>query len=108
MEKESKLYRLVEMYDSMNESIRNIEKVKEEQFDLIDVLKTYDNSNGSNKFESLIEQLKQQLDDLENQSFVLKSRAESLNEANILIDTRQDCADVVERLIFALGLFEEA
>lgn len=105
MEKESKLYRLVEMYDSMNESIQNVEKVKEEQTLLINVLEKCDESD---KFEELISQLKQQLESLNEQLSTLKFRAKSLNKVNIFVDTRQDCADVANALIDALGLFDEA
>lgn len=105
MKKESKLYRLVEMYESMNESIQNVEKVKEEQTLLIDVLEKCDKSD---KFEELISQLKQQLENLNEQLSTLKFRTDRLNEVNTLVDTRQDCADVANALIDALGLFDEA
>lgn len=105
MKKESKLYRLIEMYESMNESIQNVEKVKEEQTLLIDVLEKCDESD---KFEELIDQLKQQLENLNEQLSTLKFRTSRLNEVNTLVDTRQDCADVVNALIDAFGLFDEA
>lgn len=105
MKKESKLYRLVEMYDSMNESIENVKKVKEEQKLLIDTL---ENCDKADKFAELIEQLKYQLSSLEKQLDTLMFRAKALNDANVLIDTRQDCADVTNLLINALGIFDEA
>lgn len=98
MESNNKSFRLVEMYDSMNQALENAKKVKEQQLELIDVIKK---SDKVEKFESFIKELEDQVNNIDSQLKTLEKRMESLKKVNDYEDK-----EIVEEMIIALGLFE--
>lgn len=96
--KEGKAFHLLEMEDSMQAAIENAEKVKAEQLELIDVIKS---SEKADKFKEFTDELEKQIDDINVQITTLTTRLEALKVVNAYPQK-----EIIEKLITTLGLFE--
>ena len=94
-------YFLKEMIDDMASTLQNVEKVVEEQTDLIIYLE-----KGENKsFDALINQLKQANVQYNEQIKVLKHRIDCLNKVEELEENNKDY--VVSMLLEAFGVLNK-
>lgn len=96
--KEGKAFHLLEMEDSMEEAIKNAEKVKTEQLELVEVIK---NSDKADKFKDFIDESEEQIKEIDNQINKLNIRLNALKFVNNYPEK-----EIIEKLIITLGLFE--
>ena len=71
---ESKVYRLEELVESIEESINNLLKIKEQQSDLIDVIK----KNAKRKFKDFIEASENQLKEADEKIKNLENQKDNI------------------------------
>ena len=94
-------YFLKEMIDDMASTLRNVEKVVEEQTDLIIYLEKAENKS----FDALINQLKQANVQYNEQIKVLKHRIDCLNKVEELEENNKEY--VVSMLLEAFGVLNK-
>lgn len=80
MEKDSKLYKLDELIDQVNESIDNIDKLIKETKELNEVL----NKHAKRRFKNFIKSQEQQINNLEEKKKDLSCK---LDNIKIIVDT---------------------
>ena len=103
--KEDLIYRLQEMSDSMQDSLKNIDKVKEEQKGLIEII---EKSDRYEDYKDFIEELKKQIDSMSKQKENLEKRANLLKELLFGIDKEILTArSAVNGLLVILNVFGE-
>lgn len=95
------VYRLIEMCDEMENSIKNVEKVKKEQQYLIDILSKV----KDDKLKPLINELTAQLKNLNNQSETLKERTDTLRFICENCEKDEGVRALINNLLYALGVF---
>lgn len=103
MSTESKTYRLVEMSESIQDSIDNIGKVVEEQSALVEVVKA---SKDSNRFENFIDGLNTQKTEFGKQIETLTKKKNLLDEIVTECTNNKDLDSYITMLLDALGVFE--
>ena len=100
---ESKIYRLEEMIDAMAQDKKNAEDVIFQQKELIEVILK---SDKAEKFSEFITSMKEQIDNIVNQIKQLDEKSEALKQIVEECKKSEDCAKVVDLLIFATGMFK--
>ena len=96
------LYRLEEMSESMIQSLANLEKVKNEQLELCQILESTETKND---FKSFIDATRLQNENLSNQIGTLSIRQSQLNECINRCKENEEIKAAVMLLIDALGVF---
>lgn len=104
MKPNEKLTRLEEMKDSMEESLRNIDKVMEQQQMLIDVVESSDKAEN---FKDFCEQLKSQIEDLKSQKSTLLHRKDLLESLLYESKKLETSKLTIIKLLDLFGIFEE-
>ena len=97
------MYRFEEMVDSMKQSIDNIDKVINEQTDLIEMIESHD---ADKKFEEMCTKLREQLDTYKNQQDTLKHRCELLGYVVNTCKENEELTKLICTFATALGMFE--
>ena len=103
VKKDDKTYRLIEMSDAMELSIKNLTDVIEQQKSLINIVETNDTEK---KLAEFVKDTKVQLTSLEKQLTTLTARHEKLLKANDMISKDADVKEAANCLFDALGMFE--
>lgn len=103
VEIENKVYRLEEMYDSMKDSIDNVNKVIDEQRHLLDVIK----SAHDERFDAFVKASEEQIDNLVSQVKTLSYRMALLMSVIVLCKDDEEKAKCVSTFIAAIGMFDE-
>ena len=103
LELEDKTYRLIEMKDSMTQTVDNLKKVIEDQKILIDIL---ENSNESKRFKDFIKSVKDQISNYTGQ---ISSINEKIQLITLVIDANKDpeTSKNCSILLKVLGVFEK-
>ena len=102
MERKDNFYKLEEMAESMQESINNARKVKEQQEELLNIIET---SGSKHKFEEFIKGIEEQEDNIEKQIANLSGRLIVLR--NLLKDADDNVKSSINNLLFVLNVFGE-
>lgn len=102
-------YKFEEMIDARNEAIGNLERVKNEQTRLVEILKEHDEkeNNKSLKFTNLIEELTNKLK--ETEETIKNYKAQNENTIKLVLMLKKidkDVCKVVEDVLDEIGLFK--
>lgn len=100
MAKFDNFYRLVEMHESMQESLKNLQKVSDQQRKLIDLI---ENSDKKSDFEDFVKELKEQLEEMDKQYQKLDDRKTLLGE--IITAASSKTKQIIDDLLSALNVF---
>lgn len=100
---ENYVYRFEEMTQSMEASIKNIDKVSNEQEKLIEVI---ENSEEKDFFEEFLNESKEQLQNLKVQKETISNRLVYINEFIDLCRNNEDANKALTLLVKGLNLFE--
>jgi len=103
MSTESKTYRLIEMSESMQESINNILQIVDEQRELVKIVTA---SDAAKKFEKFIEGINEQIDNFNAQVRTLTTKKQSLDKVISACADNDETEKYVTLLLSALGVFE--
>lgn len=101
--RDTQCYRLVEMEESMNQSIDSAKRVLEQQNKLKEVL---EKCEYAEEFESFLGDLDKNQKAMKNQIAELEARVEKLNVVNEAIQKSETFDKLVDALIFAIGMFK--
>lgn len=96
------LERLEEMYDAMNDSIDNANKVLGQQHCLIDIIES---SSSAEQFKDFIESLKDQCNDIAKQIDTLVERRHYFESIKTKVEASSDEEQFLHELIEFLGVF---
>lgn len=96
-------YRLEEMLDAMDNSICNIEKINNEQTELIEII---ENSNKAEKFNDFVNDTKQQMDNMNNQKNQLILKKEILKQIIDKCKNDSEISKYISMLSYLIGLFK--
>ena len=100
MAKFDNFYRLVEMHESMQESLRNLQNVSDQQRKLIDLI---ENSDKKSDFEDFVKELKEQLEEMDKQYKKLDDRKTLLGK--IITPAGPKTKQIIDDLLSALNVF---
>lgn len=100
---ETQCYRLVEMADSVKDSIESAKKVRNQQQKLAEILRT---SEHAEEFKEFVENVGKSNESLNAQITELEQRLEKLEVVNAAIEKSETFDKLVDALIFALGMFK--
>lgn len=95
--------RLIEMQDDIRETIRNAEKVKDEQELLIEVIQK---SDKAEYFDEFCKQLKETAESVNDQINSLQNKLENLQTVNTAISDDSGTERLINALCQAFGIFK--
>lgn len=101
--RDTQCYRLVEMEESMNQSIDSAKRVLEQQNKLKEVL---EKCEYAEEFESFLKDLDKNQEAMKNQIAELEGRVKKLDVVNEAIQKSETFDKLVDALIFAIGMFK--
>lgn len=96
-------YRLVEMEESMTQSINSAKQVLQQQDKLREVIQK---SEYANEFDSFLKDLDENQKTMKSQIAELEARVEKLNVVNEAVQKSETFDKLVDALIFAIGMFK--
>lgn len=100
---ESKIYRLEEMHDEMQQGIKNVENIITDQTHLVETLEEIERP----EFGPLISSMKEQIENMKEQVSILSERKKELFEVLEISKENETVTKVLDKLIIALGLFKD-
>ena len=95
-------YKLIELKDSMNDSIVNVIKVIDQQETLLNVI---ENSDKNEFFKNFKDELKKSTDNLKEQVTVMSNRYEKL--ADVLDNINDNNYEIIDNLLLSIGFIKE-
>lgn len=98
----SDIYRLYEMSDAIEASMKNMKEVSEKQLLIIDVLKDVEKE----ELNELIKSLGDQVDYIQIQYNELEARKELLKEVIKKCEEDENIKDIIDKLLKGVGIFK--
>lgn len=102
VEKESKLYRLKEMHDSMQQSLDNIADVRTQQIALVKLLEEH----ASERFATFIDELKAQIKKIDEQTESLVTKFKTLTNIITICETNKEYDSLCNMLLDVFSIFD--
>ncbi len=99
-----KMVRLQEMLESMQQAMANLQKVYEQQVSLLEVIRR---SAKADDFKDFCDETSKQLQNMNNQSVVLRKRTDLLEELLDECETYEEAQVTVLKVLDIFGIFEE-
>lgn len=95
-------YKLIELKDSMDEAIKNVMSVIDQQEELYKVINVSDKKEF---FENFINEMSKNTENLKNQATAMSKRLDYLE--NVLNNLNDDNREIIYELLLAIGFIKE-
>ena len=100
---EDRIYQLIEMTDSMKQSVDNLKKVIDEQSLLESIISKDENAK---KLEAFLKSIAEQKEELRKQAFKLDNRINMFEDIIDLCQKNDSANKLINLFIRAIGMFE--